>query len=290
MISDSDKLGFDSEGQMEASDGINLHYLSRQVDHPKYQIIAVHGLGEHAGRYAWFAQQIAMDGGNFCILDLRGHGRSNGRRGHSSSYQQLISDIEFFVSQQKIEDIPAFFFGHSLGGGLAINYALELSSDTKDVDSIFLGFIASSPLLKLSFEPPTWKLFLARALAKIWPSFSLDRDINPDVLTRDKNLVEAYRTDPLNHELVSAAMTLGFLEAGESALRAASKLKIPTLILHGEEDQVTDIKSSRQFAESAAGVASFKSFPDCYHELINEINRDQVVGFITEWIHEKTEI
>lgn len=290
MIGDADEQRFNTEGYIEASDGTKLHYLSRQVKRPKYQILAVHGLGEHGGRYAWFADQIREDGGNFCILDLRGHGLSEGTKGHSPSYQQLISDIEVFVSQQKTENIPAFFFGHSLGGGLALNYALRLSSEPMDTRPTFMGFIASSPLLKLSFEPPAWKIFLAGLLVKLWPSFSLDRDIDPNLLTQHKGRAESYRTDPLNHELVSAAMTLGFLEAGDSALRAAPELKIPTLILHGEEDGVTDINSSKQFAKSAGDMVDFKSFPDSYHELINEINRVQVVGNIKKWIRGKIDI
>lgn len=282
----SKTLGFDAQGYIKASDGTKLHYLSRQIVEPGYQIIGVHGLGEHAGRYAWFADQIAADGGNCSFLNMRGHGLSEGARGHSSSYQQLVSDIELFVAQQKLEQIPTFFFGHSLGGGLALSYALELSSQAIG-RSLISGFIAASPLLRLSFTPPAWKLILARRLVKLWPGFSLERGINPEMLTRDKEILAAYIADPLNHELVSAALTLGFLEAGEAALTKAAELKIPTLIMHGDDDQVTAISASREFAKTAGEIVRFCEFPDCYHELVNEINRDQVVATITSWIAEQ---
>ena len=276
--------GFEAEDYLEASDGLKLHYYRRILDQPRYQIIAVHGLGEHAGRYAWFADQIAEDGGNFSVLDLRGHGRSEGSRGHSPSYNQLISDIEAFASIVKLENIPAFLMGHSLGGGLCLNYGLRQALEAEN-HTTFDGYIACSPLLRLSFQPPPWKLFLARKLVKLWPSFSLDRGINPRVLTRDKDISAAYLEDPLNHEMVSASLTLGFLEAGQFALDHANELLSPALVLHGGDDQVTDIEASKVFANSAGDHASFKGFPGCYHELINDIDRNEVTETIKSWIN-----
>lgn len=278
--------GFSEEGYLTSSDGLQLHYLSRKVEQPRYQIIGIHGLGEHAGRYAWFADQLANTGACCSFMELRGHGLSEGPRGHSPSYAQLISDIDLFVEKQRLKNIPIFFFGHSLGGGLALNYALKLSLEKSQLKK-FAGFISLSPLLKLSFQPPAWKLFLAKLLVKTWPKFSLDRGVNSDLLTRDKTRADSYRADPLNHELVSASMTLGFLAAGQHALNQASELDIATLLLHGEKDQVTDITASRQFAQSAGDILTFKSFEDCYHELINEINREEVFSTIQNWIQQQ---
>lgn len=283
MIDETPK-GFNAEGHLEARDGLQLHYYRRTLDQPRYQIIAVHGLGEHAGRYAWFADEIASDGGSLSVLDLRGHGLSEGARGHSPSYRQLLSDIEFFSSKERQNSIPAFLLGHSLGGGLCLNYGLNQTPETED-QSTFDGFIACSPLLRLSFQPPAWKLFLARKLVKLWPGFSLDRGINPRLLTRDKEISAAYLEDPLNHEMVSASLTLGFLEAGERALDHANEMRYPALVLHGGDDQVTDMEASKEFANAAGDNVSFKAFPDCYHELINEIDRDEVANTIKAWIN-----
>jgi alpha-beta hydrolase superfamily lysophospholipase len=278
--------GFSKEGFFKASDGIKLHYFSKQVEQPKYQIIGVHGLGEHSGRYAWFADQIAADGGTCSFLDLRGHGLSEGSRGHSPSYAQLIDDLRKFVALEIQDQIPSFFFGHSLGGGLALSYALELSSSSQS-QNLLSGFIAASPLLRLSFEPPAWKLFLARILVQVWPGFRLDRGIDVVNLTRDEDIRAIYLADPLNHELVSAALTLGFLRSGEAALEHASDLQVPTLILHGEADQVTDWQASQEFALEAGDVAEFQSFAGCRHELVNELNREEVVDSITKWIQKE---
>ncbi len=279
-----EQKGFTTQGVFQAGDGTDLHWYSRQEQQARYQIIGIHGLGEHAGRYARFADQIAADGGKCSFLDLRGHGKSGGKRGHSPSWQLLIEDVQLFLKNQLDPDLPVFFFGHSMGGGLALSYALQLSQLNVE-QRIFCGFIAASPLLKLSFTPPGWKLFLARLLVGVWPAFSLDRGINSSNLTRDKDIQAEYLADPLNHERVSAALTLDFLEAGQKSLALAGELKIPTLILHGQADRVTDPEASRIFASIASGYAEFESFPHCRHELLNELNRDQVVQSIFNWIH-----
>ena len=108
-----------SHGFFDASDGLKLHYRALLNDSAEYQLIALHGLGEHSGRYAWFAEQVAQSGGNFLCLDLRGHGKSQGIRGHSPSYEQLLDDLARFIKIQAEEstqkDIPTFLLGHSLG-------------------------------------------------------------------------------------------------------------------------------------------------------------------------------
>lgn len=280
--------GFEDQGFFLSRDGLKLHYFQRRVPEPEFHLLAIHGLGEHAGRYGWFASQIAEEGGNFSCLDLRGHGLSEGQRGHSPNYSQLLEDIADFIdSQCQEKGTPLFLFGHSLGGGLALNYSLEADSYRKNPNNKLSGVIASAPLLRLSFQPPAWKLFLARKLVKSMPSFSLDRGIKPWVLTRDEEARRAYKADPLVHERVSAALTIGFFDAGETALAKANELQIPTLILHGEADQVTSIDASIEFADKAGKKADFKKFPNCYHELINEPERDQVAAAIVTWIQER---
>jgi|MEHZ01.4.fsa_nt_MEHZ011227477.1_2 alpha-beta hydrolase superfamily lysophospholipase len=280
--------GFDNQGFFQSRDGLKLHYYQRQVAEPEFYLVAIHGMGEHAGRYGWLANQVAAEGGSFSCLDLRGHGLSEGQRGHSPNYPQLLEDVADFIDiQHEGQDRPLFLFGHSLGGGLALNYALEADTYCKDPIRRISGVIASSPLLRLAFQPPTWKLFLARKLVKSMPSFSLNRGIKPWLLTRDENARISYKADSLVHERVSAALTIGFFDAGESALAKANELQVPALILHGETDQVTSIDASIEFAEKAGEKADFKSFPNCYHELINEPERDQVAATILSWIQER---
>ena len=284
---------FSSHGFFDASDGLQLHYHACLNDSAEYQLIALHGLGEHSGRYKWFAEQIAQSGGNFLCLDLRGHGKSQGLRGHSPSYEQLLDDLARFIKiqaeQSEQKNIPTFLLGHSLGGGIAINYTLQEEQYQDIAEQKIQGLIALSPLLKLSFQPPAWKLFLARKLVKLMPSFSLKRGIKPWLLTRNKAILADQETDPLMHDMVSAALTLGFLENGEKAVQIASQLETPTLLLHGEEDQVTSIDASKEFAAGTKDVLEFNAFKDCFHELLNEPTEDRtkVSQTICQWISKR---
>ena len=282
--------GFNSQGFFDASDGVKLHYRAYLNDSAEYQLIALHGLGEHSGRYNWFANQVAQSGGNFSILDLRGHGKSQGARGHSPSYTQLLDDLARFIQLQakpcKQQNIPLFLMGHSLGGGIAINYAIQEKAYQDITECKIEGLIALSPLLRLAFQPPAWKLFLARKLVKLAPSFSLKRGIKPWLLTRDQTILAEQETDPLMHDRVSAALTLAFLEKGEDALKTADQLATPTLLLHGEDDQVTSIEASKELVTYAGDILKFRSFPNCRHELLNELDKDrvQVSQTICQWI------
>ncbi len=280
--------GFEGQSFFQSRDGLKLHCYQRLVPKPEYHVLAIHGLGEHAGRYGWLANQVADDGGSFSCLNLRGHGLSEGQRGHSPNYRLILEDIADFIESQRQENGTALFlFGHSLGGGIALNFAIEADTHYKNSKRILSGVIACAPLLRLSFQPPAWKLFLARKLVKVLPSFSLNRGIKPWVLTRDKEVRAAYKADPLVHERVSAALTIGFFDAGESAIAKADEIQIPTLILHGEADQVTSIDASKEFVDRAGEIASFKSFPNCYHELINEPERNEIAETILSWIQKQ---
>lgn len=268
----------DSANCFIASDGLtlNFHYQDPIVQ-PTFTLALVHGLGEHIGRYRWFAEQVLTEGGSFAGFDLRGHGLSDGERGHTPSWQQYLDDLDRFLERATTAGRPLFLMGHSLGGGLALRYALERRRRLN-------GVIAASPLLRLAFQPPKWKLSLARSLVKIKPDFSLDRGVKVETLSRDPRVQNEYRMDPLNHERVSAATTLGFFANGEWCLQHATEMDTPCLMLHGQSDEVTDWQASDEFARRAGEIAASHFYPQCYHELVNEPEREQVVADLMQWI------
>lgn len=265
---------------LRASDGLNLNYYAAPNEAASFTLLTIHGLGEHAGRYEWLAEQVIEAGGEMFALDLRGHGLSKGKRGHTPSYPQLLDDLQRFITHVQTPSRPLFLFGHSLGGGLAIQYALRNPTLT--------GLIASAPLLRLAFEPPAWKLALARMLVKVLPSFSLDRGIEHWKLTRNEEIREAYERDTLAHDRVSAAMTVGFLDAARWNLDHAHELTTPALLMHGKADQVTSWEATAEFAANTPQPAEIITYPPCYHELINEPERVQIVADMLRWIKRHT--
>jgi Lysophospholipase len=145
--------------------------------------------------------------------------------------------------------------------------------------------------LRLGFEPPKWKLFLGKVFQNIAPSITLPSGLDPKSISRLPEEVEKYKLDPLVHDLVSPNFSITVMKAGLWALENARILKIPTLILHGTDDELTDHKSSIAFAKNAE-LAELALFDKGFHELHNDLERDKVLQIITDWIEEhiKTEV
>jgi len=241
-------------------------------------IVIIHGLGEHAGRYSLTARRFNDHGVSVVAPDLRGHGKSGGRKGHFPPYQLLMDDISRVLADTSIRypDLPAFLYGHSMGGNLVINHILREKSSIS-------GAIASAPLLRIRREPPLWKRTLGGMMLKISPRFTMASDLRSEDLSRDGSIVKAYDKDPLVHDRVAP----GFLHvrrAGLWALDHAGDLRIPLLLMHGNADRITSYEASREFAEKAGGICTLKIFDNLYHELHNEPEKQDVNDLVLDWI------
>src|SRR5271155_2393190 len=91
----------------------------------KADVLLTHGLGEHSAKYGHVAGFFAQNGYRLCTYDLRGHGRSHGRRGHVNRYAELLDDLEMVMNYYKRDEVPMFLYGHSLGGEVTINCRLQ---------------------------------------------------------------------------------------------------------------------------------------------------------------------
>jgi len=242
------------------------------------QMILVHGLGEHCRRYEAVARTFTRAGFNVQGLDLRGHGYSGGRRGHAPSYEALMQDLDDLVQQVRLQGPqPLFLYGHSLGGNLVINYLLRRHPGVS-------GAVASSPLLQLSQKPPRWKVKVVNTLAAIAPAMTINSNINPRHLSHEKDVVEKYRHDPLVHNRVSLRLVTTMLDAGQWALDHAAEIACPLLLAHGQADPICAPHASRLFAERAGPICTLKLWPDCLHELHNEVLCKQTVDYSIRWM------
>jgi acylglycerol lipase len=164
-----------------------------------------------------------------------------------------------------------------MGGNVIINYALRKETTLK-------GIVASSPFLKLAFQPPNWKLSLGKILQKIAPSITMSNEINPDYLSRNKTEVEKYKNDPLVHDKISPNYSLTFIETGKWAIENAHKLKIPALLLHGTSDKIIDFKGTEAFSKNTE-FATLKRYKDGYHELHTDLCKEEFMEYITVWLN-----
>lgn len=261
--------------------GIKFHVQGWEpATRPKAVVGLIHGLGEHVGRYASIAGPLTRAGYCLAGYDLRGHGRSGGPRGHTPSYDALLDDMAVFLGQikKRYPKLPVFLYGHSLGGNLVLNFCLRRKPDVR-------GAIVTAPWLKLAFEPPAWKVALGRLLDPIMPGFTQKSGLKTEALSRDPQVVEQYRDDPLVHGLVSARLYVGSHAAGRWALEHAAEFPLPLLVMQGTEDRLISLEASHEFAVRAGKRATWRAWEGLYHEIHNEAESGRVMSTMISWMN-----
>jgi alpha-beta hydrolase superfamily lysophospholipase len=267
----------------QASDGLPLYFQGWEPEgQPKAIACLVHGLGEHSGRYAHVGAALTEAGYALLGFDLRGHGRSGGKRGHTPSFETLMDDIGRLLGEAgaRYAGQPRFLYGHSLGGGLALNYVLRRRPQIK-------GVIATSPWLRLSYTPSAAKVRAARIMNRLSPGFTQSSGLNAKDLSHDPEVVRAYEGDPLVHDRISARLAMAMLDAGEWAIAHAAEFPpIPLLLVHGTGDRITSAQATQAFAAKVPGECTLKLWEGLYHETHNEPEKREVLGYTIRWMDE----
>jgi len=242
-------------------------------------IILVHGLGEHIQRYSHWANLFNIEGIAFAGVDLPGHGRSEGRRGNIKNYTQVgeMIDILLNTCKKTFPGLPVYIYGHSLGGGIVLEYLLLRNPKIK-------GAIVTSPWLRLSFEPARAKVVMASIMKNFLPGLIQPSGLNVSHISHDQSVVEKYKADPLVHGKISVSLFHAAMTAAKYSLEHSSELRIPLLLMHGADDMICSPDGSREFA-SKTNMAELKIWDGGYHELHNEPFKEEVFKYIMNWIN-----
>jgi alpha-beta hydrolase superfamily lysophospholipase len=269
-----------TEFKFKTFDGLQLFGQSWQPeDQPRAVVCLVHGMGERSGRYAHVADALTQAGYVLFTFDIRGHGKSSGPRGHTPSYEALMKDISSLleVANKQFPQLSSFLYGHSLGGNLVLNYVLRYQPQLK-------GVIVTGPWLRLSFEPPAFKIILGKMTNQLCPAFSQKSGLDTKVLSHDPEVVHAYENDPLVHDHISARMFIGIYQSGQWALEHASEFSLPLLLMHGGADSITSSIASREFTDKIIKNCTLKIWDGFYHEIHNELEKEEVFKFLIDWL------
>jgi alpha-beta hydrolase superfamily lysophospholipase len=268
-------------GEFAGAGKVRLAYRRWEGAVTRAVLLVVHGLGEHAGRYDEFASRMASCGITTFAFDLRGHGLSDGRRGHVTRFDVYLQDLKRFrsevVSLTSIRT-PPFLLGQSMGGLIALRYLQEFGSH-------FAGAVICSPWLATAVEVPRWKTLAAPLLARLLPTLPFRHGLAPEDLSRDPAVVEAYRTDPLVHGRITPRTFVEVSAAMDLVPEHSSAITRPLLLLVGDADRVVD--SDRTIALAQHLVTPDKTthvFPGQLHELLNEADRASTHSLVGEWI------
>lgn len=259
-------------------DGETLFVRQWPLDAPKATVLLVHGISEHVGRYVHVADHFFANGFEFVGYDHRGHGQSTGDRIDLESFDDLLDDMEILVRETRRPGVPLVVYGHSMGGLIATRYA-ESGRPQPDL------YVLSAPALDA--EVPAPLRMVLKAIAPVLPRVRIPSTIKGHQLSRDPAVGDAYFSDPL----VFIKGTLRFggeLIGAMSAARASiSAIDRPTLVVHGTDDTVVPPAASAPLA--ASPHVERKMFPGIRHELHNEPEAPEVLGFITTWLDSRLE-
>jgi alpha-beta hydrolase superfamily lysophospholipase len=269
-----------SEGSFQGSGGLVLYRQSWRPDGPARAALAlVHGLGEHSGRFQNIVNYLVPHGFAVHSFDLRGHGRSPGRRAYINSWDDYREDVRAFVRQvgQDEPDRPLFLMGHSMGGLIVLEYVLHHPDGLR-------GVIASAPGLDVGGISPV-ALFLGRALSGIWPTFTVSSGLDATGLSRDPAVVQAYKDDPLVHGKGTARLGVEGPAAIQRVHAHTADFKLPLLILHGSADRLTNPKISRAFFDKLTTPdKTYLAYEGGYHESHNDLHHQQATADLLHWL------
>jgi len=266
------------EYQLKSKDGLSLYSIAWKISSPTINICLVHGLGEHSGRYEHVAAFYNNLGANVYALDLRGHGQSEGARGCGPDLDAFLNDIDALLEHMNEDspDLDWMFHLHSMGGNIGLNHVLRRKSACRAV-------VATGPWITLESDPSKALIIVANLINK-FGGFTQASGIDAKHVSTDPDEVEKYINDPLNHDKISSKAGMALYYAGQYLHTYKGGINIPTLIMHAEQDKLTLASGSKQFVENNPANVTFKIWEDVYHELHNDVKRNQMFLFIEDWI------
>lgn len=266
---------------LRAGPKVAVHdWLLPGTQRPRGVVLIVHGLGEHAGRYATLSGLLNAWG--FCVrvYDQRGHGTSDGARGVLPTQEALLHDLDDVLADTRrlahTWTCPVLLLGHSMGGLVAATFVLR---GRAPVDALVL----SSPALDAGLGG--LQKALVALMLRIAPNLALSNGLDASRLSHSAAVVQAYRQDPLVHDRISARLARFIDENGPRVVAAAAQWTVPTLLMYAGDDGLVRPAGSRAFeAQAPAQVVSSHCFEGLYHEIFNELDPVPVMQLLRHWL------
>ena len=245
---------------------------------PRAALINLHGLGDHGSLYPMLPDYFLPRGIAVHAFDLRGHGRSEGQRAYLDDWRDYTGDLDTFVGLVTASGgRRPFVLGHSLGGLVVLDYALEAGER-------LAGVIAAAPALG-EVGVPRVLMAAGRVLSRIWPRFSMRTGMDMSALSREPEARQAVLDDPLFHRVGTARLSTEVVAAIERVQRLAPSLTVPVLLLHGGADRMVSPEGTRKFfAKLTVADRELIEYPEAYHALLADLDAPAVLSDLGRWI------
>jgi alpha-beta hydrolase superfamily lysophospholipase len=273
-----------TERNFDGVGGVRIVYdVWEPEDDPRGVVVLCHGYAEHARRYDHVAQRLGESGLAVYALDLRGHGRSGGKRVYLRDISEYTDDFHTLVGIAAAEypELKLVVLGHSMGGGVVFAYGVEHPDD-------YAAMVLSGPAVDAEQGQAPVMVHLAKVLGKILPGLPVEQ-LPADAVSRDPAVVAAYENDPLvHHGKLPAGIARALFNVGEAMPRRAPALTAPLLVVHGGQDKLIPVQGSRHLMECVGSDdAHLTVYPELYHEVFNEPERAVVLNDVASWIEGK---
>ena len=267
------------------ADGLNLQGIRIKPQKSAFSLIVVHGVGEHLERYLSFAKKISARNCTCYLYDQRGHGNSDGKRGHITQFEDYSNDLLkiYDLVSSESQEHPVFVYGHSMGSIVAVLFALNHQAKIK-------GLILTGFPFKPSIPISGFTLKLIKIISKTIPLQSIPTMINVKQLSHDEDIWNAYKQDNMINKTVTFNWIAEFYSALDGLKKNLANLELPLLIMHGGEDKIARLKGAKLAVESIHSKdKTFHIFEGQRHELLNELSPtpDQVINRIRDWIQQR---
>ncbi|KAJ3291205.1 hypothetical protein HK104_006265 [Borealophlyctis nickersoniae] len=280
-------MATDTEEWVKAADGVEIYERVWQPD-PAVPLVAtvlfIHGIGEHIGRYPHVFSLFTAAGIRVRAFDQRGFGqtgRKTGILGHNDGYDTVLKDAKACSDRVRVPGVPHYVYGHSMGGGIVLRYALTYPNELD-------GVISSSPLIKpgTTTAVPAPRYWAIRMLASVVGTLSIENTIDASLLTTDPEVNKAYLEDPLNHGFVSIGTARDIFLNGEKIFdKDHVGLTMPILITFGTDDLICSCDAATQIIEKIPSAdKTLKIFDGFKHEPHNEPQKDEYIKYLVDWI------
>jgi acylglycerol lipase len=248
-------------------------------DQPVKAVVTLaHGYGEHSGRYEYVASRLTAEGYAVYAPDHNAHGRSGGKRGRVS-LAGAIADLHQMIVRISIArhpELPQFLLGHSMGGAIALRYAIAHQDR-------LTGLVVSAPLAAV--DGGAALKAVGKVLGVLLPGTPVGR-VDPHLVSRSQAVVDAYIADPLNyHGPIPASVGRQFLLSAESLPKDVRQIKLPTIMLWGTADRLCPPRGAEAVAANI-GSSDFtrKTYEGLFHEILNEPEKGHVLDEIIAWL------
>lgn len=269
------------DGRLPGAGGVELFWQGWLPEgEPVAVLLVAHGLGEHSGRYRTVVDTLLPDGWAVYGVDHRGHGRSGGARAHVEDYAYWLADFDTFRREvvARHPGLPVFLLGHSMGGQIALAYALDHQAD-------LAGLVLSAPALANTTVPAPLQKALT-VVARLAPTLR-PRVLDLDKISKDPEIVAAYHADPfVYHGNATLGLAAALLSKFGELPERARGLRLPLLLMHGTEDVLTDPAGSRRLEETSGSPdQTVRYYDGLWHEIFHEPERAAPLADLREWLN-----